>query len=169
MNTGSARTRRQERLADADKPLETHRVCGPRNIPPPPQVLRPASKLPEPWLFDSESLLRELDRCSELVNQIDISNPRATHFSINVAASALWNLRENLRYLLKLHSEGQSRWKRQGEQITQHLTEHPIAGAEGMKLKRVEREASELEGQAAQLRNEAGRRVRLAKRLRIRA
>lgn len=31
---------------------------------------RPPEKLPDPWLFDSESLLRELDRCRELVLDI---------------------------------------------------------------------------------------------------
>jgi hypothetical protein len=28
---------------------------------------RPPEKLPDPWLFDSEALLREPDRCRELV------------------------------------------------------------------------------------------------------
>ena len=59
---------------------------------------RPPEKLPDPWLFDSESLLRELDRCRELVLEIPITNPNATHFGINVAVTAIWNLRENLRY-----------------------------------------------------------------------
>jgi len=67
---------------------------------------RPPEKLPDPWLFDSESLLRELDRCRELVLEIPITNPNATHFGINVAVTAIWNLRENLRYLLALHREG---------------------------------------------------------------
>src|SRR5437870_12529334 len=68
---------------------------------------RPPEKLPDPWLFDSEALLRELDRCRELVLEIPITNPNATHFGINVAVTAMWNLRENLRYLLALHREGQ--------------------------------------------------------------
>jgi hypothetical protein len=53
---------------------------------------RPPEKLPDPWLFDSESLLRELDRCRELVLEIPITNPNATHFGINVAVTAIWNL-----------------------------------------------------------------------------
>jgi hypothetical protein len=56
---------------------------------------RPPEKLPNPSLFDSESLLRELDRCRELVLEIPITNPNATHFGINVAVNAMWNLREN--------------------------------------------------------------------------
>jgi hypothetical protein len=46
---------------------------------------RTPAKLPDPWLFDSESLLRELDRCRELVLQIPIADHHATHFAINVA------------------------------------------------------------------------------------
>jgi hypothetical protein len=64
-------------------------------------------KLPDPWLFDTEALLRELDRCRETVLQIPITNPNATHFGIQLAVSALWNLTENIRYLLHLHREGQ--------------------------------------------------------------
>jgi hypothetical protein len=39
---------------------------------------RPPEKLPDPWLFDSESLLRKLDRCRELVLQISIRKPHET-------------------------------------------------------------------------------------------
>jgi hypothetical protein len=79
------------------------------NLPP----TRPPEKLPDPWLFDSESLLRELDRCRELVLEIPITNSNATHFGINVAVTAIWNLRENLRYLLALHREGQRAFAKQ--------------------------------------------------------
>ncbi len=68
---------------------------------------RPPQKLPDPWLFDSEALLRELDRCREQVLQIPITNPQATHFAINNAVSAIWNLSQTIRYLLHLHREGQ--------------------------------------------------------------
>src|SRR5215470_2684790 len=73
---------------------------------------RPPEKLPDPWLFDSESLLRELDRIRELVLQIPIDKPQHTHFGINIAIDALWNLRENLRYLLHMHREGQHAFAR---------------------------------------------------------
>src|SRR5262245_12569625 len=74
---------------------------------------RPPEKLPDPWLFDSESLLRKLDRCRELVLEISIAHPHQTHFDINIAVNALWNLRENLRYLLALHREGQRAFAKQ--------------------------------------------------------
>ena len=68
---------------------------------------RTPDQLPDPWLFDSEALLRELDRCRELVLQIPIDNPQATHFGINNAIAAIWNLTQQVRYLLHLHREGQ--------------------------------------------------------------
>jgi hypothetical protein len=80
---------------------------------------RPPEKLPDPWLFDSEALLRELDRCRELVLQISIANPHQTHFDINTAVDALWNLRETLRNLLALHREGQRSFARRTVAETQ--------------------------------------------------
>src|SRR3979411_182585 len=67
--------------------------------------LRP-EKLPDPWLFDSEKLLRELDRCREMVLLIPATT-HETHFACNIAINSIWNLREQLRYLLSLHREGQ--------------------------------------------------------------
>jgi hypothetical protein len=76
---------------------------------------RTAEKLPDPWLFDSESLLRELDRCRELVLEIPVSNSNATHMGINIAVYALWNLRDTLRELLRIHSEAQDAFARKAE------------------------------------------------------
>ena len=68
----------------------------------------PPQQLPEPWLFDSESLLRELDRCREMVLLIPITGDlNAQHIATNIAIDAIWNLSENLRYLLALHRDGQ--------------------------------------------------------------
>ena len=50
---------------------------------------RDTTMLPDPWLFDSEALLRELDRCGETVLQIPITNSNATHFGIQLALSNL--------------------------------------------------------------------------------
>jgi hypothetical protein len=81
----------------------------------------PAAKLPDPWLFDSEALLRELDRCRETVLQIPVTNPNATHFGIQLAVNAIYNLTENLRYLLHLHREQQRSIRRQHEQTLEHV------------------------------------------------
>ncbi len=51
---------------------------------------RPPEELPEPWLFNSESLLRELDRCRELVLQIP-AKTHEVHFASNIAIDAIWN------------------------------------------------------------------------------
>src|SRR5437763_16944536 len=81
---------------------------------------RPPEKMPDPFLFDSEALLRELDRCRETVLQIPITNPNATHCGIQLAVSAIWNLSENLRYLLALHGQGQRQFAKKA---------HPAKGA----------------------------------------
>ena len=79
-------------------------------------MARKPEQLPDPWLFDSEALLRELDRCREIVLQIPITNPNATHFGIQLAVNAIYNLTENLRYLLHLHREQQRSIRRQHEE-----------------------------------------------------
>jgi len=56
-------------------------------------------RLPDPWLFESRALMRELDRCRELANQIPITNSNATHFGMQIVVNAPWTLRENIRYL----------------------------------------------------------------------
>ena len=96
------------------------------NTPP----TRPPEKLPDPWLFDSESLLRELDRCRELVLEIPITNPNATRFGINVAVTAIWNLRENLRYLLALHREGQRSFAKQIDEAAHKQQKKAVALAQ---------------------------------------
>ena len=79
-------------------------------------MARTPEQLPDPWLFDSEALLGELDRCREIVLQIPITNPNATHFGIQLAVNAIYNLAENLRYLLHLHREQQRSIRRQHEE-----------------------------------------------------
>jgi aspartate aminotransferase-like enzyme len=84
-------------------------------------------KLPDPWLFDSEALLRELDRCRETVLQIPITNPNATHFGIQLAVNAIFTLSENLRYLLHLHREQQRAIRKQHEQSLEKALSKPTA------------------------------------------
>jgi hypothetical protein len=92
-------------------------------------MARKPEQLPDPWLFDSEALLRELDRCRETVLQIPITNANATHFGIQLAVNAIYNLTENLRYLLHLHREQQRCIRRQHEQsLAQALNAATNAG-----------------------------------------
>src|SRR5436190_15741490 len=87
-----------------------------------------SQRLPDPWLFDSEALLRELDRCRELTLQIPTNGDcNATHFSIQIAVYAQWNLRENLRHLLHLHREQQRAIRREHEQSLSATLSQPAS------------------------------------------
>jgi hypothetical protein len=69
-------------------------------------------KLPNPWLLDTELLLRKLEQCRELVMQIPISSPAATQDGIKIALNAVCTLQNDLRFLLHLHREGQRSFAR---------------------------------------------------------
>src|SRR5438046_2297904 len=85
--------------------------------PPNTTMQRTPDKLPDPWLFNSEKLLRELDRCREMVLLIPAPTTE-THFAINIAIAAIWDLREHLRYLLSLHRDMQRGFAEKGEALT---------------------------------------------------
>jgi hypothetical protein len=121
MNTKESRNRREKRLRELDKERAAAAAKPARDL----LVQQTPDKLPDPWLFDSQSLLGELDRCRELVLQIPISSPNATHFGINVAVSALWNLRDNLRHLLAMHRDMQRDFAKRAERLRA-----PVAPAE---------------------------------------
>jgi hypothetical protein len=91
----------------------------------------PPEKLPDPWLFDSEKLLREIDRCREMVLLIPAPT-HETHFAVNIAVSAIWNLREDLRYLLSLHRDGHRAWERRAREAegqSRHLARRQASKA----------------------------------------
>jgi hypothetical protein len=88
---------------------------------------RPPEHLPNPWLFDTEKLIQELDRCREMVLLIPVPN-HAAHFAANIAIDALWNLREHVRYLLLMHREGQSSWAKTHRDLEHSLQETPSPG-----------------------------------------
>ena len=111
MNTKAARDRRAARL----EPLEAALPQNPPTKRPPAQLHTP-NNLPDPWLMDSEALLRELGRCRELANRIPTQNIE-THFAVNSVVNAIWNLEENVRFLLALHRDGQRRFAQRAEQL----------------------------------------------------
>ena len=98
-------------------PIETigyiggHPSLNNANLPQMAPDQRSPETLPDPWLFDSEALIRELDRCRELALQIP-ARTQEVHFASNIVIDALWNLREQIRFLLALHCEGQRQWQR---------------------------------------------------------
>jgi hypothetical protein len=67
---------------------------------------RTPEQFPDPWLFDSEALLRELAKCREAILLIPAMTQEA-HFAAQAAIDRNWNLERTLRYLLHLHREGQ--------------------------------------------------------------
>ena len=122
MNNKQAQSRRQQRFAQ-QRPKE-HVQRPKRAIKADLVFADPIKhlpeKLPDPWLFNSESLLRELDRCREMVLLIPTPT-QATYFAANVAIDALWNLRQNLQYLLQLHGEGQRAFANRAEDLDAKL------------------------------------------------
>src|SRR5262249_37487090 len=70
-----------------------------------PVTLHP-ERMPDPWHFDSPQLLQELARCRELALRIPATTNQIIG-PVNSVISALWDLEQRLRYLLRLHSEMQ--------------------------------------------------------------
>ena len=91
-----------------------------------PTMHRTPTQFPDPWLFDSEQLLKELDRCREMVLLI-LAPTHGTHFAINNAISAIWNLTQNLRFLLQLHKEGQRSFAKKAVKLITAPTKAPVS------------------------------------------
>ena len=72
-------------------------------------VVLPPTKLPTPWLYDSEKLLEDLDRVRECMLRIPLTLD--AHGPINVALLAVWELRQRLTYLIGLRAAMQDDWK----------------------------------------------------------
>jgi hypothetical protein len=71
-----------------------------------PTLLRP-DQIPDPWLFDSNALLAELDRIRDLAMQIPPTF-NAQIGPINTVINAIWDLRERLDFLIRLDATRQS-------------------------------------------------------------
>ena len=109
MNSKDSRERRERRIALYESEETDAKVCVDQaaNAQPPDWQTR-LNAFPDAWLFDSEKLLRELDRCRELMLMVPANgDSHATHFAVSIAVDAIWNLRQHLRHLLHLHREGQ--------------------------------------------------------------
>jgi len=126
-----------EKLESDPKDCLRHRSdreAVPRNV-----KLRP-EQMPDPWLFDSEKLLRELDRCREMLLLVPISTAEHKNrfFELNIAIAALWNLREQIRYLLSLHREGQRAFAQKAQPLTDQ-PKHPFADTKTFRHERPSR------------------------------
>ena|SRR5438270_13157330 len=85
-------------------------------------------KMPDPWHFNSESLLRELDRIRGLIWQIP--HRQENVLPIGTAIDAIWRLSEQLRFLLMLHAEGQWSFAKKAAEL-EHAKAHGQAPKSG--------------------------------------
>jgi hypothetical protein len=83
-------------------------------------------KLPNPWLVDSEHLLKELARIRELALQVPLHMDCV--LPTNSVVDAIWRLEEQLRYLLHLHREGQRQFARKASSIIKQSPAREQAG-----------------------------------------
>jgi hypothetical protein len=97
-----------------------------------PEHVRP-EQLPDPWLLDTEAFLREMARCLELIKQIPISTPEATHLGIKTAVAAHWDLQQRVRYLHHLNCDT--------ERAKQRAFREAAAKLSNRQTKRLDRQA----------------------------
>ena len=74
----------------------------------------PLDQLPNPWLVDSAYLLDELARIRDLANRMPVT--QKSLLPGKSVVDAIWNLEEQLRYLLRLHRDGQQSFARRATQ-----------------------------------------------------
>jgi hypothetical protein len=84
-------------------------------------------KLPDPFLYDTQALIRDLDSLRELILRIPVHND--TVLSANAAIGAVWDLRERLRFLAALQAESQRPWKRKHGEKRGHEVSTPATTA----------------------------------------
>jgi hypothetical protein len=70
-------------------------------------------KLPDPWLYETEALLADLDLVRELILKIPVHND--TVLPSNSAIAALWELRERLRMLAVMRMQSQRQWQKKSD------------------------------------------------------
>lgn len=75
-----------------------------------------AKKLPDPWLFNSEVLFRELTKVRESI--LRITPNENTLSDINAALDRIWRLENNMQFLLQLHAQKQRSFRAKAEELT---------------------------------------------------
>lgn len=76
----------------------------------------PIGRPPDPWHYDSVRLLQDLDRVRQLILGIPVT--AQSHGPAQTAVDAMWRLQEDLRYMLRLHSDGLASFRRQAETLS---------------------------------------------------
>jgi hypothetical protein len=87
--------------------------------PPQPENVTP-ERIPDPWLADSVWLLEELAKTREAVLRIKLQLDNAS--DIKSVVDRIWSLEQHLRYLLRLHSEGQWSFRKKAEKAAKKVT-----------------------------------------------
>jgi hypothetical protein len=107
MNTQASKQRRLRRLAVPARSNETT-----------PQKTRTAPEAGpatlDPWLFDTEKLLGQLDRIREAALRIPLAS-HEVHLATQAVVDQIWRLREYLRELLNIRAAGQDAWRKRQE------------------------------------------------------
>jgi len=91
----------------------------------------PPEKFPDPWLYDTAALLADLDNVRELILRIPLSN--ASFAPTNAAVTAVWELRDRLRFLIGLQAAAQRDWKKTHDPATEPGLEVHLPAAETSK------------------------------------
>jgi hypothetical protein len=79
----------------------------------------PPSRLPDPWLYDTQALLTELGRIREIALRIPVPS-NLDLGPINSVVDAIWDLEQRVRYLAHLHADAQRDFARRHTSATTH-------------------------------------------------
>jgi len=90
-------------------------------------------KLPDPWLYETEALISDLDLVRELILKIPVHND--TVLPSNAAIATLWDLRERIRWLAVMRMQSQRRWQKKAERGSER--DAPTQAARKKKVSKV--------------------------------
>ena len=100
-------------LAEVSPQLAEHgngaRPSSAGNLAHPPHL---PETLPQPWLIGSAEILAELERIRGLALAVPLT--LASNGAVNSVVDALWRFEEELRYVLRLHAQGQAAFQALG-------------------------------------------------------
>src|SRR5438552_18594243 len=101
-------SRRSAKRSESAEKLEHEPPNTGDAVPTQPLTFTP-EQFPDPWLFDTNALLKELDRVRQLILMIPLHQD--TFGPTDTATRAVWELQERLRYLLRLRAEMMQSWQ----------------------------------------------------------
>lgn len=81
----------------------------------------PLDELPDAWLIDSRFLLDELARIRDLANRMPVT--QKSLLPAKSVVDAIWNLEEQLRFLLRMHRDGQQSFAKKAAELAPQAVE----------------------------------------------